>query len=176
MRCRTALTAGSFALLLAFAPAAAADPAPGPRPDDEPYRFKQVDLLVTAEGPHFFDGNRLEYNVTVQNRGPDTATGVVLRAMTRVCESEETLKKDCEDVVSDEEDTKSPQFFPLGALAPNGSPARFPVRLPIEDGPSHLRTTLKIVNVDQYNEGGIGECDNKHYVVASCEILTHQLS
>lgn len=133
----------------------------------EPVAIAQVKIVVDAQGPLLGDSSNAVYGVIVHNDGRATATGLVVRAVTRTCYSTETLISDC--------DERSRAYFQLSDLRP-GEAARFPYTISLtDDDAAQPRTTIRVVHVDQFNTGTFGGCQRGGDADDSCVVLEHTI-
>jgi len=144
MRRLTVLAAALPGLLAATLAAAPAGAAPNTSHRD------MVNLIVSVDGDPIFSEGDLLYDIAIENTGPDTATGIELRAVTRICEDDNTTIDRCSE--------QGREFFYPSDLAP-GQLVSFPYRQTLdEDGAQNVRTTFRITKVDQFNRGDRGGC------------------
>lgn len=130
---------------------------------------KTVKIVVDADGPIMGDSSNVVYDVNVRNEGPGTATGLVLRAVTRTCYST--------DVVDNSEcDEQAREFFQVTDLGP-GQMASFPYSIKLsDDDAAQIRTTIRVVEVDQFNTGSTGGCQTLVDIDDSCVVLVHTIA
>lgn len=164
MRRRTALAALTG---LAVLPPLAALAFGGPDTAHGAEAEATVRIVVDADGPLLDDGGAL-YDVRVRNTGPGTATGLVLRAVTRTCSAD------------------GPQgvgpcvpgarrFFQVGDL-PTGRMTSFTYTVRPGGGEAaQIRTFMRVVAVDQVNTGGVDGCDTVADAHDSCAMLVYNV-
>jgi hypothetical protein len=134
----------------------------------QPQAGSTVKIIVDAHGPLIGDSSNVIYDVDVKNTGPAKATGLVLRAVSRACYST--------DVVNNSEcDERNREYFHVSDLNP-GEVASFPYLIELtDDDAAQLRTTIRVVDVDQMNTGSAGGCQSLVDIDDSCVVLVHTI-
>ena len=116
----------------------------------------KIHLVVSTVTPVFGDDNDLIYNITVTNKGPAEATGVVLRVTIWNCKNDLWSAATCTLLPDRKDPTQTLSYDVTMDPIKVGEPDSFPVVSYFPDESSGvIRTTVEVIKSDQTDTASV---------------------